>query len=70
MSVEEILSLCGEPASKQVREEEVRTINQNGASIVTGTSVIEEWTYDRGSRAAAILIKVVDGEVRSIDRIL
>ena len=70
MSVAEILSKCGEPASKDIREEEVRTRNINGASIVVGTTVIEEWTYDRGSSAAPIRIQVVDGKVRSIERIL
>lgn len=70
MPVEEILQKCGEPASKASREEEVRARNLNGASVVVGTTVVEEWTYDRGSRAAPIRITVVDGKVRSIERIL
>jgi Protein of unknown function (DUF2845) len=70
MSAAEILDNCGEPTSKDIREEDVRTLNANGASIIVGTTVIEEWTYDRGSRAAPIRIKVVDGQVRSIERIL
>ena len=70
MSVEEILSKCGEPTSKDKREEEVRARNLNGALVKTGTSIIEEWTYDRGSRAAPIRIRIVDGKVRSIERIL
>ena len=70
MSVAEIVDKCGEPASKEVREEEVRARNPNGASVVVGTTVIEEWTYDRGSRAAPIRITIVDGKVRSIERIL
>lgn len=70
MSVAEIVDKCGEPASKQMREEEVRARTVNGTSVVVGTTVIEEWTYDRGSRAAPIRITLVDGKVRSIERIL
>ncbi len=70
LSVAEIVSKCGEPASKEVREEEVRARSLNGGSYVVGTTVIEEWTYDRGSRAAPIKVTIVDGKVRSIERIL
>ncbi len=70
LSVAEIVSKCGEPASKQVREEDVRVRTANGASVVIGTTVIEEWTYDRGSQAAPIRVTIVDGKVRSIERIL
>jgi hypothetical protein len=70
MSVAEIVDKCGEPASKQAREEEVRARTPDGASVVVGTTVIEEWTYDRGRRAAPVRITIVDGKVRSIERIL
>ncbi|HEY6643167.1 DUF2845 domain-containing protein [Povalibacter sp.] len=70
MARDEILAKCGEPTAKETREEEVRARNLNGALVEVGTSVIETWTYDRGSRAAPIQITIVDGKVRSIERIL
>ena len=70
MAVDEILRKCGEPASRQSREEDVRAMNPNGVMVKVGTTVVEEWIYDRGSRAAPIRIRIADGKVRSIERIL
>jgi hypothetical protein len=70
LTVGELLDKCGEPASKERKEEDVWTRNVNGGSYRSGTTVVEYWTYDRGSRAAPIRVKIVDNKIRSIERIL
>jgi hypothetical protein len=70
LTVAELVAKCGEPASKDRTEEEVWTRNVHGGSYRSGTSIVEYWTYDRGSRAAPIRVKIVDGKIRSIERIL
>jgi hypothetical protein len=43
--------------------------NQNtGLMMKTGESRIETWTYDRGTRAAPMVVTIIDGRIRSIDR--
>jgi hypothetical protein len=70
LTVAELVDKCGEPASKERTEEEVWSRNVHGSSYRSGTTVVEYWTYDRGSRAAPIRVKIVDGKIRSIERIL
>lgn len=67
-TVEELLEKCGEPASKRFHEEEIRARNPDGTTRTVGTTVTEYWTYDRGSRSFPMLVTVVDGKLRSIER--
>jgi hypothetical protein len=68
VTIAELVQKCGEPDSKRSEESDVRAVNRNGASIKIGTTVTEYWTYDRGRRAAPVVVTSVDGEVRSIER--
>lgn len=70
LTVAELVDKCGEPASKERTEEEVWSRNVHGGSYRSGTTIVEYWMYDRGSRAAPIRVKIVDGKIRSIERIL
>lgn len=70
VTVAELLQKCGDPASKETREEDVWARNVNGGSHRVGTTVVESWIYDRGSQAAPVKVSIVDGKVRSIERIL
>lgn len=70
LSVAELVAKCGEPTAKESREEEVRARNVNGGTYRVGTTVVETWTYDRGSRAAPIRVTIVDGKIQAIERIL
>ena len=63
MSVTELLQKCGDPTSKQSSTEDVH--NFDGAKV--GTSTTEVWRYDRGSRAAPMVVTIVDGKIRSIE---
>jgi hypothetical protein len=33
-----------------------------------GETVIATWTYDRGTSAAPMVVRIVDGRIKSIDR--
>lgn len=63
ISLSELLKKCGEPSSKKVSIEDV--FGEHGQRL--GTTRVETWRYDRGTRAAAMIVKVVDGKVTSID---
>jgi|HubBroStandDraft_6_1064221.scaffolds.fasta_scaffold1448341_1 hypothetical protein len=62
MSTEELIQKCGYPTSTESSTTDVR--NAYGAKV--GKSTVETWRYDRGTRAAAMIVKVVDGKVESI----
>jgi Protein of unknown function (DUF2845) len=62
-SVADLLKKCGEPASKQVSTEDV--FGYYGQK--TGTTRIETWRYDRGSRAAPMIVTVIDGKIDKIE---
>jgi Protein of unknown function (DUF2845) len=69
LTLGEITSKCGAPASRTSRTEDVRVRNQNtGLMMTTGETTIETLTWDRGPRAAAMIVTVVDGKVTSIER--
>ena len=69
MSVSELLGKCGAPSSKTVVEEDVFGPAASGKGRVkVGTTVTEIWTYDRGSQAAAMVVTIVDGKIRSMER--
>lgn len=68
MSVEELLEICGEPTTKSVETVDVYARTAAGGRIRTGTSVIETWIYDRGSQSFPMVVTVVDGRIKSMER--
>lgn len=68
MSVEELLEKCGEPASRTVETVDVYARTAAGGRVRTGTSVIETWTYDRGSQSFPMVVTIVDGKITSMER--
>lgn len=65
ISVADLLKKCGKPSSRKVHTEEV--YNAEVGAIV-GTTTTETWRYDRGSRAAPMIVTIVDGQIRSMER--
>jgi len=69
MSVTDLRAKCGEPTSRESRTEDVMVRNQNtGLMYKSGETVIETWTYDRGTTAAPMVVTIIDGRIKSIER--
>ena len=68
MTVEELVEKCGQPTSKKVEVVDAYARSSAGGRIRTGTSTIETWTYDRGSQAFDMIVTIVDGEIKSMER--
>ena len=69
MSVEELLEKCGEPSQKTVEQVDVYGPNAQGAGkIKRGTVTVETWTYDRGPNSFAMVVKIEDGKIKSMER--
>ena len=68
MSVSELSTKCGAPTSHESKTEDVLVRNHNnGLMRKVGETLTETWTYDRGSHAAAMVVTIVDGRIKSID---
>lgn len=68
MSVAELLERCGEPTTRSVRQEDIFARGAGGGTHRIGTSTIETWTYDRGSQSFAMIVTIVDGKIKSMER--
>lgn len=68
MTVGELLEKCGEPTTKSVEVVDSYARTAAGGRIRTGTSTIETWTYDRGSQSFPMVVTIVDGAIKSIER--
>ena len=68
MTVAELTGKCGEPTSRESRTEDVKARNNNvGLMMKVGETTVETWTYERGANPAMVVI-IVDGQIKSIDR--
>jgi hypothetical protein len=69
MTPAELAEKCGPPTLHESRTEDVMVRNRNtGLMQKTGETRIETWTYDRGTQAAPMIVTIVDGRIKSIDR--
>lgn len=68
LSVSELLAKCGEPSKREKRVEDVYSRSGAGGTYKSGETVIETWTYERGSTASPVLVTIVDGRIESIVR--
>jgi hypothetical protein len=69
ISVTELRKRCGAPKSMEARSEDVFARNAHGTgSYKIGERIIEVWVYARGSQAADMIVTIVDGKIRSIER--
>ncbi len=67
-STYELLSLCGEPIFRDLREEQISVTEGDGGWVAGATRwvVKETWTYDFGPRALVRFVHVLDGRVTGI----
>jgi hypothetical protein len=69
MSVDDLVKKCGEPTARTSKTEDVLVRNRdNGLMLKVGETLIETWTYDRGTQAAPMVVTIVDGRIKSIER--
>jgi len=69
MTLSELSTKCGAPSAHESTTQDVRVQNRStGLMHKVGETVTETWTYDRGPRAAAMVVTIVDGRIKSIDR--
>jgi len=69
MSVADLVQKCGEPTSRSSRTEDVKVRNRNnGLMLKVGETLIETWTYDRGPQSAPMVVTIVDGRIKSLER--
>lgn len=70
MTPAELTSKCGPPTTHDSKTEDIKARNRNyGLLIKTGETTTETWTYDRGSQAAPMVVIIVDGRIKSIERL-
>ena len=69
-TVEELTQKCGPPTAHESKTEEVKARNRNnGLWVRTGETTTEIWTFDRGPRAAPMVVTIIDGRIKSIERL-
>ena len=69
LTVDDLLKKCGEPATRKAETQDVMSRNRNHDLLVkTGETIIETWTYDRGTQAKPMVVTIVDGKIKSIER--
>src|SRR4051812_351584 len=68
MTVVELTEKCGEPTSRSAKTEDVMVRNNNfGLMVKVGETTLETWVYDRGANPDMV-VTIVDGHIKSIDR--
>lgn len=69
MTVADLISKCGEPSARESRIEDVLARNANtGLMFKIGESLVEKLTYDRGATAPPMVVTVIDGKIKNIER--
>lgn len=68
MSVEELSKKCGPPTYHETFTEDVLARSINGGMQKVGETVTDKWIYDRGTQAPPMVVTIVDGRIKSIDR--
>ncbi|HEY8509281.1 MAG TPA: DUF2845 domain-containing protein [Steroidobacteraceae bacterium] len=62
-----VLEKCGEPQSRTQISEPVRARRPNGTTYVTGTTMVDVWRYDRGSRKFPAVLTFREGVLKKIE---
>jgi hypothetical protein len=69
MSTHEFTTKCGQPTARASRTEDVMVRNRDtGLMEKVGETTTETWTYDRGSQAQPMVLTIIDGRIKSVER--
>lgn len=66
-TMDQVLARCGEPKQREVEEVPQQVSRANGSTYVSGTIVVETWTYDRGSSSFPAVLRFESGKLVSIE---
>jgi hypothetical protein len=67
--IDELLSKCGQPKSRDVSKDDVYMTNVNGVRVKTGNvTVTERWIYQASANALPMAVTIVDGRIVSLTR--
>jgi Protein of unknown function (DUF2845) len=64
----EVLEKCGEPQQKEATKQDVVGKNTLGNPIVLGVQTIERWYYKPSTGSLPMLVTIVDGKIKTIER--
>ncbi|MBL8271756.1 DUF2845 domain-containing protein [Steroidobacter sp.] len=68
--VDELLTKCGEPRSRDVSKDDVWATNVNGMRVKTGAvTTTERWIFQASSSALPMQVVIVDGKIVSLTRV-
>jgi hypothetical protein len=67
LTMEQVVARCGDPTQRSVEEVPQYTRRASGGTQVTGTIIVETWTYDRGSSSFPAVLRFEDGKLVSIE---
>jgi hypothetical protein len=68
-TLDELVTKCGQPQSRDVEKEDVYALNPNGARVKTGGQTVKErWIYRPTPGALPMAVQIVDGKIVSISR--
>src|SRR5689334_15160954 len=69
LALEELRAKCGEPTSRESNTQDVLVRNRNtGLMVKVGETTVQTWVYAREAHAASMVVTIVDGRIKSIDR--
>lgn len=69
ITIDELLSKCGQPASRDVAKDDVWMTNVNGLRVKTGqVTVKERWIYRASPNGLPMAVEIVDGKIVSLTR--
>lgn len=69
VTLDELVSKCGQPRSREVTKDDVYATNSNGRRVKTGqVTVKERWIYQPSSSTLPMAVSIVDGKIVSLTR--
>jgi len=69
LTLTELLAKCGEPTSRATRTDDVMIRHPDtGLLYKSGEIIVETWTFARGSGAQPMVVTIVGGRIKSIER--
>lgn len=69
LTMDQVMAHCGEPTQRKVEEIPQQVRRANGSTYVSGTVIVETWTYDRGSSSFPAVLRFEGGKLVGIEMV-